>query len=472
MFLEYFVWGAWSVQIGSYMNGCLGFSGKQIGWIFAATALGALVSPVFVGYIADRYFSTERIFAVLHVAGAVTLFLAATATTFPVLMTLIVLQALCYMPTLPLANSLAFRNIDDPTKFPRIIVGGTIGWIVAGLAVGFFLGGASGDFFYCAAGAEAGLALYGLALPHTPPKGREAGDHDVLGLTTAKLLRRPAFLVFAIAIPLATISATFYTTWMNAFLGEIHLPRPTALMTLSQISGVVVLLFLPWFIAKIGMKAVLVLGMVFYAIRYLLFTSVQPAAIVGGLLLHGFSYDFVIIGASIYAARVVPPRLSARAQSFIALLTFGVGQFAGAQIAGIVGQSYSPQTILVERQNGAGVERLHAPWPAWEVAVPGSATLPRLLGGSGDSITLPVLMNLPERGISIGADGTTRYTRKDLVAAFRHADHDADGVVTKADWERSRRHTWPPIWIWGAGLAVLSGLLFWLGGREPQQFAE
>ncbi len=473
MFLEYFVWGAWSVQISSYMNGSLGFSGRQIGWIFAASALGAIVSPIFVGYVADRYFPTERVFGVLHAASAACLFLAATASAFPALMTVIVIQALCFMPTLPLANNLAFRNIDDTDKFPRIIVGGTVGWVVAGLTVGFYFGGGTGTFFYFAAGAEAVLALYSFALPHTPPRGKEGSDQDVLGLATAKLLKRPAFLIFVIAIPLATISSTFYTTWMNAFLSETRFPRPTALMTLSQISGAVVLIFLPWFIAQIGMKKVLVIGMVVYAIRYLLFASTEPVAVVSGLLLHGFSYDFVVIGASIYAARVVPPSMSARAQSFIALLIFGFGSFAGAQMAGWAGHMYRPQTVLAWQQDAAGAERvLRVPLPAWNAADNVHASLPRLLGATNDQITLRLLDNLPENGLTIQLNGRKRYSKRDLVTAFKDADRDGDGIVTSAEWQRLQGHAWPGVWIWGAAVALLAGLLFWFGGREPQGVME
>ncbi len=470
MFLEYFVWGAWSVQIGSYMNGTLGFSGSQVGWIYAASALGALVSPVFVGYFADRYFATERIFGVLHLAGAVCLFLAARQSTFPALMTVIVVQALCFMPTLPLANNLVFRNIDNPDKFSRVVVGGTVGWILAGLAVGFLLHEATAAFFNFAAAAEIVLVLYSVTLPHTPPAGRKQSQ-DVLGLSAAKLLKEPAFLVFALAIPLATISATFYTTWANAFLSEIRLPRPTALMTLSQASGVIVLILLPWFIAKMGMKLVLVTGMLVYALRYLLFAHMTMPAILAGLLLHGFSYDFVIIGASIYAARLVPPVMSARAQSFIALLTFGIGTFAGARVAGMAGHWYAPHSIVAAQRTALGGEQFRrVPLPDWQPQ--GSASLPQVLGAPDDRVKLSMIENLPESGITIERNGSLRYAKESLLAAFREADHDRDGIVTSLDWQRAQRHAWPWVWGWGIAWALLAFLLFWFGGREPKRVTE
>jgi nucleoside transporter len=381
MFLEFFVWGAWIVPISSYMNATLGFNGSQIGWICAASGLGALASPLFIGYVADRFFATERLLGALHAAGAACLFLAASQRTFPALMTIILIDALCFMPTLPLANNMAFRNMAHPERFPRIAAFGNVGWIASGLAVGFLMGEKTGAFFYVAAGAQLLLAFYCLTLPHTPPKGADPARQDVFGLSAAHLLKQTAFLVFAVAIPLVTISKTFYTTWTNAFLTEIGLPKPTAVMTLSQISELAVLIVLPWIIARIGLKGVLVAGMAVWAIRYFAFATLYVPAVVGGLLMHGFSYGFVVTGASMYAARIAPPGMSARAQSFIALLIFGIGMFLGAQVAGFTGQYYQP------------------------------ATVPGL-------------------------------------------------------------HAWPQIWSWGAVLAIVACVMFWIGGKEPRPATE
>lgn len=469
MFLEFFIWGAWIVPISSYMNATLGFSGTQIGWICGASALGALVSPVFVGYFADRFFSTERILGVLHFAGAVCLCLAARQTTFPALMTVIVIDALCFMPTLPLVNNLVFRHIGKSERFSWVMIGATMGWIVAGLVVGFLFGEKNGMFFYLAAGVETFQALYCFTLPHTPPKGSDAKGQDVFGLTAVKLLKDPAFLVFAAAIPLVTISKTFYTTWTNAFLTEIMLPKPTALMTLCQISELLTMIILPWFITKIGLKRVLMVGMAVWAIRFFAFGTMNVVAVIAGLLLHGFSYGFVVTGASIYAERLVPPGMSARAQSFIALLIFGIGMFFGAQVAGFTGQAYKAKGITTIRQaaNGA-VQHVQVSLPAWNSPSAGKEILPQVLGAPDDRLTLALIENLPESGIAIWNAGNLLYARKDLIAAFKEADRDGNGIVEKSEWEKIRMHAWPQIWGWGASLAILACLLFWIGGKDPQ----
>lgn len=469
MFLEFFIWGAWIVPISSYMNTTLGFNGTQIGWICGASALGALISPVFVGYFADRFFSTERILGVLHFAGAMCLCLATKQTTFPGLMTVIVIDAIYFMPTLPLVNNLVFRHIGKSERFSWIVIGGSIGWIVAGLVVGFFFGEKTATFFHLAAGAEALLALYCFTLPHTPPKGRDAKGQDVFGLTAARLLKDPAFLVFAVAIPLVTISKTFYTTWTNAFLTEIMFPRPTAVMTLSQISELLTMIILPWFITRFGLKRVLMIGMAVWAIRFFAFGTMNVIAVVAGLLLHGFSYGFVVTGASIYAERLVPPGMGARAQSFIALLIFGIGMFFGAQVAGFTGQRYQANGIAAIRQTPDGEKKqVHVQLPAWSVPSAANENLPQVLGASDDNLSIALIEKLPESGITIRHAGDTLFTREDLIAAFKKADRNGDGIVGKSEWERIRMHAWPQIWGWGASLAILACLLFWFGGKDPQ----
>jgi nucleoside transporter len=375
MFLEFMLWASWYVPISGYMNSVLKFTGPQIGWIYATTAIGAIISPMFVGFIADRLFATERVLAVLHLIGAVCLYLASEQTEFQPLMILLVINGLCFMPTLGLANSLSFRNIDDPDKFSRIAVFGTIGWICSGLLVDFALGGATHKaFFYLAAGGSLAMSAYCLTLPHTPPGGAKTTLADVLGLSALKLLKKPSLAIFAICAFLISIPLTFYFTWANPFLVETGHSKATALMTLCQFSEIVVMIVMPWFIAKIGLKNVLALGMVAWAVRYVLFASLSVPLVLLGLLVHGFCYCFVFVASFIYISKAAPAEMSARAQSLVALLMWGLGMLVGTRVSGLVGQHYA------------------------------------LLQGQG--------------------------------------------------------HHWQPIWLWPGALAVVVGILFFIGGRD------
>jgi nucleoside transporter len=359
MFLEFFIFGAWVVPASGYLNSVLGFTGTQIGWVFATLAIGAIVSPVFVGYVADRFFATEMVLAALLLGAAVGLALAAEQTKFPGLFAFFTVSALCFMPTLPLVNSLCFQNIPDANRFSRIAVWGTIGWIASGLIIGFLLKDQTKYFLYLAGAAAALLAIYCLTLPHTPPKARQETG-DVLGFGATRVFGRPATLVFAASIALVTVVGVFYLTWGNAFLNEIQAPRPTALMTLSQASEIVVMIIMPWVVVRLGLKKVLVLGVAAWMLRYFLFASQQLPLIVAGLLLHGFCYCFTTVAAFIYTDRIAPPGMSARAQSLLAFLLYGVATFLGSQLAGLTAQQYSAAETALMKHDWTGIWM----WPA------------------------------------------------------------------------------------------------------------
>lgn len=494
MFLEFLIWASWYVPISGYMNSTLQFTGAQIGWIYTTTALGAIIAPLFVGFVADRFFPTQVVLGVLHLLGAVCLLLASFQTSFLPLMILLLVNCLCFMPTLALANSLAFRHIDDRDKFSWIAVWGTIGWIVSGLLVDFLLGGAAKpNFFYLATLGAVLMGLYCFSLPHTPPKGGEAGG-DVLGLSALKLLTDPSFLIFALSVFLICIPLTFYFTWMNAFLVETDRPKPTALMTLGQCSEIVVMLIMPWFIRQIGLKNVLVIGMTAWLVRYVLFATMSFPLIILGLLLHGFCYCFVFVASFIYADRKAPPGLSASVQSFLAFLMWGIGMFIGAKLAGWAGDLYGPMTVTATIQK-AGQEAQQEPTflPKWQKMLqaqkPQALELDKILSGSkvamidasGPKIALleklNVLWALPPDKYQIeekDKEGnvlkTTTYPAEELFKAFQKADAqgNADGVVTYAEWQQVAIHRWPPIWLWPALLAAVVAVLFWFGGQEAK----
>ncbi len=348
MFLEYFVWGAWYVTMGTWLGETLKFSGGQIGLAYGTTALAAMISPFFVGMVADRFFSTERLLAVLHVGGGALLFLASTRTSFGPLYAVLLAYTLCYMPTLALTNSLSFRQMADPSReFPAVRVLGTIGWIVAGLAIGTLGLESTAVPMRIAAAASVAFGLFSLALPHTPPQ-KTAGRatlSDVLGLEALKLMRNRSFAVFVLGSFLVCIPLQFYYAFTNPFLNEIGVTNAAGKMTLGQMSEIGFMLVMPWFFRRLGVKYMLLVGMAAWTTRYVLFALGDNGALVwmlyAGILLHGICYDFFFVTGQIYVDQQAPGDLRAAAQGFIAFVTLGVGMFIGSWLSGLVVDQFS-----------------------------------------------------------------------------------------------------------------------------------
>ena len=347
MFLQYFVWGAWSVTLGTWLGQTLGFSGEQIGLVAGTTALAAMISPFFVGMIADRFLPTERILALLHVVGGVILFFASSMTSFGPFYAVLLGYALCYMPTLALANSLSFRQMKDPGReFPSIRVLGTIGWIVAGLVIGSLGLEATAVPMQIAAGGSIVLGLFCLVLPHTPPKGGERVTlSDVLGLEALKLVRERSFAVFVLGSFLVCIPLQFYYAFANLFLNELQVSNAAGKMTLGQMSEIGFMLVMPWCFRRLGVKWMLLVGMAAWTTRYLLFAYGNAGSLVwmlyAGILLHGICYDFFFVTGQIYVDRRAPADLRAAAQGLIAFVTLGVGMFIGSWASGRVVDAFA-----------------------------------------------------------------------------------------------------------------------------------
>jgi nucleoside transporter len=356
MFLQYFVWGAWSVTLGTWLGQTLGFSGEQIGLASGTTALAAIISPFFVGMVADRFFATERLLCVLHVAGAALLFFASTQTSFGAFYWALLAYALCFMPTLALSNAISFRQMKDPGReFPRIRVLGTIGWIVAGLVIGSLGLEATAVPMRVAAGASLVLGLFSLALPHTPPEvalphtppqgGRRATLADVLGLDALKMLRERSFAVFVLGSFLVCIPLQFYYAFANLFFNEIGMVNAAGKMTFGQMSEIGFMLVMPWFFARLGVKWMLLVGMAAWTARYLLFAQGNTGSLVWmlylGILLHGICYDFFFVTGQIYVDERAPADLRSAAQGLIAFVTLGVGMFIGSWASGRVVDAYA-----------------------------------------------------------------------------------------------------------------------------------
>lgn len=344
MFLEFFVWGGWFVTLGTYLADDLGASGSQIALAFLTQSLGAIIAPFVVGLIADRFFSAQKILAVLHLFSAVMLFLAGRQEDFGAFFVFALLAMVSFMPTLALANSICFRRMESPERqFPAVRVFGTIGWIVAGLLIGWLgweAGGALTNTFVMAAIGSVVLGVYAFSLPATPPV-REAGAttvRDVLGLDALALLKSRSYLVFFIASVLICIPLAFYYNFTNLYLNEIGVPSAAAVQSLGQVSEVLFLLVMPLMMKRLGIKWTLVIGMVAWALRYVMFGFGDAGSlmwmVIIGLLLHGVCYDFFFVAGQIYTDRFAPEKVRSAAQGLISLATYGVGLLIGSLISG------------------------------------------------------------------------------------------------------------------------------------------
>jgi nucleoside transporter len=468
MFLEFFVWGGWSFAITGYAHKILHFSGPQIGLIVSTTAFGAIIAPLFVGYVADRLFATERMLAIMHLAAGGCLILAAQQTDFTSIMILLMLNGLFFMPTLALANSLAFRHIPDPARFPRVAVLGTLGWIASNLLVAVALGGTDKNwFFYVSGGGGILMALYCLTLPHTPPKGAGQAGGDVFGLGALKLLREPSFLVFTLCMFLVTIPTmpVFWTAVMP-MLQERGYPAPLALMTLNQFSEILFMFSMPLFVTGLGLKWVLAIGMLAWTARFLCFAVGGFPLVILGLLLHGLCYSFVYVGAYMYVDRRAPADVKASAQSLIAFLMLGVGWLLGSTLGGhlmkwIPAQIAGMPAVAVSRtvKPGGIIEQQwtklpEAPLPRWDDPQAAhsawryldlSASINRLVTGklAPPAPDLPALLGIDPDGETTLAELETILTPIATMPAVAVSRTVKPGGVVEQQWTKLREAPLP-----------------------------
>lgn len=348
MFLEYGIWGAWYVTLVTWLSAGLHFSGQQGGWAAGTTALGAIFAPFFVGLVADRLYATQKVLAVLHLGGAALLYAASRQVEFGSIYVLLILYAFCFMPTLALTNSLAFRQMTDPKKeFGAIRVLGTIGWIVAGLAVGSMKLEATAMPMRIAAAASVLMACYCLTLPNTPPLG--ASGKFTVGSIFPKeawlILTEKSTAVFALASLLICIPLQFYYAFTNQFFNEKGVVNAAGKMTGGQASELFFMLLIPFFFRRLGVKYMLGVGMLAWVVRYLAFAYGTPSGYMplfwAGILLHGVCYDFFFVTGQIYIDRKAAPALRAAAQGTITLITYGLGMFIGSWVSGRVVDAYA-----------------------------------------------------------------------------------------------------------------------------------
>jgi len=342
MFIEYVIWGSWYVTVTTYLTTTLHFTGTQAGAVFGTTAVAALVSPFFVGLVADRFFATERVLAVLYALGAVCMLLVMNVTSFFAVYTLLLAFCLCFFPTIALTNSITMQQVADPGRdFPPIRVVGTLGWIGINLVVGFMGVEATTTPFLLAAIASVVMCIYSLvALPHTPPRGagQKVTVRSILGLDALAMLKQPAFLVFVIASVLACIPLTFYYSFTNPYLNDAGVVNAAGKMTIGQASEVLMMLAMPLIFRIASVRAILLLGLASWAIRYVLLAYGNAGSGMWmfyiAIALHGICYDFFFVTGQLYTDQEAPAHLRSTAQGFITFVTYGLGMLIGSLLSG------------------------------------------------------------------------------------------------------------------------------------------
>ena len=351
MFLEYFIWGSWYVTMGTYMGENLHSSGVQIGATYGALAIATMISPFFVGMIADRFFAAQRIMGVLHLLGGVLLFLATRITQNAPFYWIILLYSLLYMPTIALSNSVAFKQMSDPGRqFPWIRVFGTVGWIVAGLVIGNLALEKTTSTFHIAAAVSVGLGLISFALPNTPPKGKSAdvSASKALGTEAFVLFKNKAYLIFFVAAILVCIPLSFYYGFANPFLNELGMKNAAGKMILGQVSEAIFILAIPFLFNSIGVKKMLLLGMTAWMLRYVCFAygNIDTAAwmLYAGIILHGVCYDFFFVTGYMYTEKKAGEKIKSAAQGLFTFATYGVGMFIGTWFSGFTVDTYKIET--------------------------------------------------------------------------------------------------------------------------------
>ncbi len=354
MFLNFFIWGAWFVTMGTFLGKTLQASGTQISLAYLTQSIGAIVAPFIIGLIADKFFSAQKILAVLHIAGGILLWYASSAESFADFFPYLLVYMILYMPTLALVNSISFRQMTDTSKeFPFIRVLGTIGWIVAGViisVIGWDKPGSESALAYTfkmAGITSVILGLFSFTLPSTPPlkKGVKSTIGDILGLDALRLLKNRSYLIFFISSIAISIPLAFYYNFTNLFLNEKGMESTAGIQSLGQVSEILFMLLMPFLFIRFGVKKMLAIGMLAWGARYVLFAYGNIDAnywmLIIGILLHGVCYDFFFVTGQIYTDKLAGEKFKSAAQGLITLATYGVGMLIGSLVSGPIVDAYA-----------------------------------------------------------------------------------------------------------------------------------
>lgn len=339
MFLQFFVWGAWFVTLGAALGS--NELAESIGAAYGTAPLGAIFAPLFLGVIADRFFPSQTVMGVLFLVGGVLMYLAGNAAAAgdgELMVNLLLGHMLCYMPTLGLGNTIAFSNLSR-IEFPKVRVWGTIGWIAAGLVVGFLGWSTRLEIFKLAAISSIVLGGYSFLLPHTPApaKGQKIDLKALLMLDAWKLLAKPAFFVFILCSGLICIPLAYYYGLTSNYLTNAGFEQAASSMSIGQMSEIIFMLLIPFFFRKLGVKWMILVGMLAWVLRYLLFAFGAPDQVAWmlflGIALHGICYDFFFVTGFMYADKVASRSIRSQVQSLLVFVTQGVGMYFGYKVA-------------------------------------------------------------------------------------------------------------------------------------------
>jgi nucleoside transporter len=495
--LQFAIWGSWSVALGGYLNGKM--SGPHIGYLFMAIPLGAIIAPMFIGPIADRYFSAQKVLALLHLIGGAALVacgvICAQAETraaggavvvpFASLMVLMLISGICFMPSIPLINTVVFKHIPDSASAPKVFIFGTAGWILVNLVVEILAGGAaSPTFFYIGGGCGLFLALYSLTLPDTPPKGAaaEGAKKDTFGLGALAMFKSPTFTIFILcAFMVSIFGSNYFFPSVVAYLSEFGYPAPVALTTLNQFSELFFMAILPFCVARFGLKWVLVIGMGAWAARYFIFPLEGFGFALIGLLFHGMGYAFLYAAAYMFGDRVAPAHLKASVQSLLAFLLLGIGQVLSGYMFGYQIDRCAPFITKTVVTQEAKVAKALPAWNVPEMETSGwryldlAKSLKYLKGDKNIFNFGEHLGKYTKADGSIDLDklpdvwesGGVSYTKAELKATFDKIG----GAVTRADYLKAQRHNWKGFFIPAAIFALFWVIVFVLFGKQPAEAA-
>mgnify|MGYP002411602102 CR=1 FL=1 len=352
MFFQFFIQGSWYVTMGTYLGKTLFFNGIQIGIAYSTAAIAAIISPVVVGMIADRFFSANRVLAFLNMTGALLLFWLTKIESFSLFFPVLLLYSICFMPTMSLTNSISMTNLEDPAKeFSRIRMFGSFGWISSGFLISWLGIEAFSTPFLIGAVVSFLASLYALVLPYnaTVKAAGKATVGQILGFDAFKLIKDRSFLVLLIFSTLICIPLAFYDSFTNLFITDVGIKNAAAAMSMGQIVEVIFLFTFPFFFLKLRYKGSIAAAMIAWVIMYGFFTigarTGQTGFIYSVLPLHGFCFTFFFVAGQLFVDEKASKSLRNSAQGLIAFATYGVGKYLGTLVAGNVVNRYTVEEV-------------------------------------------------------------------------------------------------------------------------------